>query len=607
MIFLRVARLKVDQNKHRHSLTPMAGTTSLMTSNRAPTAPEQPSLTFRDLGRGDACGQPFEAKRHDPFHCSPTCARAAYAKRHLPALRAALAYLAREVRWLENLLPGGPGGGEDPPDRHTVSMSARRANSKDTLWAGHMLGYRSVPALRKFLHTSRKVLSRGRASAMHDEVKVALREALGRVLAEFRHKSPAFASEPYLVWRRIPQGWQGEHEMRPHIPVDLGIGVNWETEASALHAALQAHHPGAFHGIRTGATGYRMFSPSELLRCVTLETITRTGSTFSHSAAVEQLIQEVSDYVDGTFIAIRFLAPLLNFKMDRTEPLALEGGIVIRQFTEEEVTRLYGGPAERLHSIREFPIDGFAFSGELREAKEPGTTNSSPGPAVSERLKEKLDCLVLGLRTFKGGPIGYNALHFFGDGFLPLLGGLTTRGYGNEYVPGGTYTISDAEIEPLQQHVRLVAAGLHSSLDAACGRLGAAQVRTEPRDKLIDAVVGLEAILLMDQGDPKYRGEMRFRFAMHYAVLHDPPAERRKQFLIARSLYDLRSRLVHGERIEEYKIGDEILPLRQVADRACDTLRFTLRRFLPGGRSPEYRNQNFWLKRYFPHGAGGNS
>lgn len=55
----------------------------------------------------DICGVRIEGRRSHAKHCSPACARAAYARRHLPALQAALAYLAREVRRLENLLPGG--------------------------------------------------------------------------------------------------------------------------------------------------------------------------------------------------------------------------------------------------------------------------------------------------------------------------------------------------------------------------------------------------------------------------------------------------------------------------------------------------------------------
>ncbi len=54
-----------------------------------------------------SCGARIEGRRSHAKYCGPRCSRSAYARRHLPALRAALAYLAREVRRLENLLPGG--------------------------------------------------------------------------------------------------------------------------------------------------------------------------------------------------------------------------------------------------------------------------------------------------------------------------------------------------------------------------------------------------------------------------------------------------------------------------------------------------------------------
>ena len=68
-----MARKAVRRNRqeHRHPLGPSAGGTSLVTCNHAITAPERPSLRFRQLGRCDACGKPFKprlpfARRHTP-------------------------------------------------------------------------------------------------------------------------------------------------------------------------------------------------------------------------------------------------------------------------------------------------------------------------------------------------------------------------------------------------------------------------------------------------------------------------------------------------------------------------------------------------------------
>jgi hypothetical protein len=66
----------------------------------------------------DQCGKVFQAKRRDAVHCSPRCARAAYAKSWLPALQRALRYLGREVARLENQVTGTrrrPGRGRRDP------------------------------------------------------------------------------------------------------------------------------------------------------------------------------------------------------------------------------------------------------------------------------------------------------------------------------------------------------------------------------------------------------------------------------------------------------------------------------------------------------------
>ncbi len=53
----------------------------------------------------ESCGRQFEARRAAK-HCSAACTRAAYARRHLPSLRAAVGYLQREIARLENQVSG---------------------------------------------------------------------------------------------------------------------------------------------------------------------------------------------------------------------------------------------------------------------------------------------------------------------------------------------------------------------------------------------------------------------------------------------------------------------------------------------------------------------
>ncbi len=244
----------------------------------------------------------------------------------------------------------------------------------------------------------------------------------------------------------------------------------------------------------------------------------------------------------------------------------------------------------------------FAFVGELNEPKVFGGTSLSES-STEKALRNSLDRAVLAMRTFKTGQVGYNAIYFSAKGFLSLLRGTVTRTYRDEYVPSGSYHLSNEELQPFQQHAELVFAQLDPSLEVACSRLSLAQIRMDPRDRIIDAVIGLEAILLARRGEEAYRGEMRFRFAMNYIVLHESPDERQVQFNVAKSLYDLRSAIAHGGQVEECNISGENLNLAQAADKACIMLRSTVKLFLAGGERPAYAETGYWEKKCFGLGS----
>jgi hypothetical protein len=77
-------------------------------------------------------------------------------------------------------------------------------------------------------------------------------------------------------------------------------------------------------------------------------------------------------------------------------------------------------------------------------------------------------------------------------------------------------------------------------------RFISAAVEESPYDAVIDYVISMEMLLAPALGD-KYRGEVRFRFALNGArYLGTTPGERRLLFGQFKTLYDTRSSLVHG-------------------------------------------------------------
>ena len=116
------------------------------------------------------------------------------------------------------------------------------------------------------------------------------------------------------------------------------------------------------------------------------------------------------------------------------------------------------------------------------------------------------------------------------------------------------------------------------------------ELRSAPRDALLDAISALEPLLV-----PQGKEELRFRFAIHYASLAPlaDSAQRHARFLEARRLYDARSSVAHG--------GDLPANVVDLAASARTALRETilaLRNNAPASTKPEAWSQ-YWTKRLF--------
>ena len=88
-------------------------------------------------------------------------------------------------------------------------------------------------------------------------------------------------------------------------------------------------------------------------------------------------------------------------------------------------------------------------------------------------------------------------------------------------------------------------------MSMACFRLADAANRIRPQDQIVDSVIGMEAVLLAGVEDR--RSELSFRFSLNYAMLF--AVDRREYaFSLARDLYRLRSKIAHGNTIDEKRL-----------------------------------------------------
>ena len=140
-------------------------------------------------------------------------------------------------------------------------------------------------------------------------------------------------------------------------------------------------------------------------------------------------------------------------------------------------------------------------------------------------------------------------------------------------------------------------------MEMASRRLSDAEIRTKHIDQILDAVIGLEVILLATAGSADYRGEMRYRFSLNYATLFDTSDSRLSAFKCARDIYDLRSRIAHTGSLDPgpIKIGKESYNQKDAATKCCEMLRHVVHKYLPFGKIQPYLKSDYWPARLFGH------
>jgi hypothetical protein len=419
------------------------------------------------------------------------------------------------------------------------------------------------------------------------------------ILISIRHVRPHVGkfSTQHLVWRKLDGSqWRGEFQTRPNMVKVLDATDEQIEQASAEFCdSFASHHPDY-----AGMVGFRGTSHnwaknhSHIVRSA-LTSLWRQHKTFELTdEQVDAIVQEFADFVDNPTVRLRFQAQLLNFKMP-ADSVAFPSGLSLRRLSEDEVSRFHGGSIETLGFVRPQTsgIHEFVIEGELDEQKILGK-HRSEGDMMADRAKAVLDKAVMSLRTFKEGHVGYDYIHFQPVAFCPL--GLASHGAGDKYIPFGTYSLVAAEYEPLQLHAELIFDCSEKSMEMACSRLADAGIRTRPEDRIVDAVIGMEALLLAGIED---RGELSFRFSLNYAMLF-PLDQRQHAYRVARDLDGLRSVIAHGCYVDEQKlkVGGEKLVLPEAANRATGALRTIINHFLPK-KAAEYKNHEFWQRAYF--------
>ena len=115
-------------------------------------------------------------------------------------------------------------------------------------------------------------------------------------------------------------------------------------------------------------------------------------------------------------------------------------------------------------------------------------------------------------------------------------------------------------------------------------------------ERIVDLVILAEALFFRDLDD-KYRGELRFRFALRAAkFIEHPSYDEHDIFRIMRDAYDVRSAIVHGGSPKETPLPDDQSATQSAfTDVIEELVRLGLRKALSmrvAGK--EFRRSEYW-------------
>jgi len=297
-----------------------------------------------------------------------------------------------------------------------------------------------------------------------------------------------------------------------------------------------------------------------------------------------RLYDEFEHYFYRDAVGYRFLSPLNNFRVE-TEKVELSPNFSIIKIPREEREQM-------LSRFREFnlftqhhmmPFTEYALELFLEAPKVFGE-----GPAVpdvenmpSQIARKQFDEACSALRLYKSGAVSHDYIRI-GSTSWELHGGTyTVSSIGMRPAIGPQHLLSKEEVAEFLkfwEFFQRVRKKKQKRTDVALRRFNFAYERVRPEDKLIDYLIGFEALLL--KGDE--RQELEYRLALRGSVLLGKTSEERQTvFKELKTAYRERSNIVHGGAVREaVKIGGDKIKFNEFVEKVEQRLRATIKEFL---------------------------
>ncbi|MFQ5976746.1 MAG: hypothetical protein ACE5OZ_01290 [Candidatus Heimdallarchaeota archaeon] len=286
--------------------------------------------------------------------------------------------------------------------------------------------------------------------------------------------------------------------------------------------------------------GQTSHSLGDYLRQFLCFMIVEVGDFVFKENVFNRLYAKMEHFFYSETLKYRILAPISGFRAVRE--IELGEGIKIAPIshtTLEKLTSQFGLSGRMHQSLMTHTLEILH-----EESKLIGAGALAPASRKAESPFPVIDKVISALITFKAGSVSYNYVYILPLGWL--VSGTSRISFGRSSWSSSKigYTLADADIPAFQSFWREFKGYPdnrdYRPLNIAIRRLNYAAERTRAEDKLIDYMIGLEALFLnQDQ-------ELRYKLALRVAAYLN--SNRSDTFQAVYAAYGLRNKLVHGSK-----------------------------------------------------------
>lgn len=340
-------------------------------------------------------------------------------------------------------------------------------------------------------------------------------------------------------------------------------------------------------------------SPERILRELLARVLEEEASLQYRAATLDPIYEAIEDYFYRDTVECVYLAPLRRFRMEPTS-IQLDPDLALIRIPDKvregrwlrAMTGWVGADMDWAVAQAEYALQ---LRLELKKdlVSDPHVTpDGRPGVVIA---REKFADVCSALRVFKSGRLGYQYITMEPASWTPSPG---RAGWGPTAKPilGEPYELFEKETEAFRKWWRAfqsASATKRKEMDVPLARFNRGYIEGDARERLVDHMIGFEALLLQSEG------ELSYRLALRGAAMLGKDAGQRQTIRDElKAAYNQRNSIVHGRRTEDpvpigkKKKGEkrQTVPFAELVDAVESLLRCAIRECLED-RSKQTRIQ----------------